>query len=188
MKMVTHVDPLTLGFLNRATLAWAEMEYNRSIHREIGTLPLNRLLEGPDVGRPCCDGQTLPFYFTVQQRRTQRKSDGTIQISGVRFEVPSRLGQIQHLWVRYQSWDLSRAFLVDRSTGNLLANIYPQDKTKNADGCRKPRNPPTPLPENSPIAEPIPPLLRKILSDYAQSGMPPAYLIKNNERDNDDER
>jgi len=188
MKMVTHVDPLTLGFLNQATLAWAEMEYNRSIHREIGTMPLNRLLEGPDVGRPCRDGKTLQFYFTVQQRRTQRKSDGTIQISGVRFEVPSRFGHVRHLWVRYQSWDLSRAFLVDRNTGNLLANIYPQDKTKNADGCRKPRNPPTPLPESKHIVEPIPPLLRKILSDYAQSGMPPAYLIKNNERDNDNER
>jgi transposase InsO family protein len=188
MKMVTHVDPLTLDFLNRATLAWAEMEYNRSVHRETRSTPLNRLLEGPDVGRPCCDYETLQFFFTVQQRRTQRRTDGTIQISGVRFEVPSRFGHLQHLWVRYQSWDLSQAFLVDRNTGNLLARIYPQDKQKNANGLRKPRKVPAALPENTPIADPIPPLLRKILSDYAESGLPPAYLPKKNESDNDDER
>lgn len=188
MKMVTHVDPLSLDFLNRATLAWAEMEYNRSVHREIRTTPLSRLLEGPDVGRPCCDSETMQFCFTVQQRRTQRKSDGTIQISGVRFEAPSRFGHIQHLWVRYQSWNLSRAYLVDRKTGNMLAKIYPQDKQKNADGRRKPRKLPASLPENTHIGDPIPPLLRKILSDYAASGLPPAYLPKNDEMDNDDER
>jgi len=130
----------------------------------------------------------LQFCFTVQQRRSQRKSDGTIQIDGVRFEVPSRFGHIQHLWVRYQSWDLSHAFLVDRNTGNLLAKIYPQDKHKNADGLRKPRNLPAPLPKNTDIDNPIPPLLRKILSDYAASGLPPAYLPKNDEKDNDDEQ
>lgn len=187
MKMVTHVDPLTLTFLNRATVAWAEMEYNRSVHRETRTTPLARLLEGPDVSRPCCDSETLLFAFTIQQRRTQRRSDGTIQISGVRFEVPSRFGHIQHLWVRYQSWDLSHAFLVDQNTGNLLALIYPQDKHKNADGLRKPRILPAPLPEHTPIQDPIPPLLRKILSEYAASGLPPAYLPKNDERNNANE-
>lgn len=184
MKMVTHVDPLTLEFLNRATLAWVEMEYNRSLHREIGTTPLNRLLEGPDVSRPCCNSEKLQFSFTVQQRRTQRRTDGTLQISGVRFEVPSRFGHLEHLWVRYQSWDLSQAFLVDRNTGNLLAKIYPQDKHKNADGLRKPRMQPATLPKSKAIIDPIPPLLRKILSDYAESGLPPAYLPKNDERDN----
>jgi hypothetical protein len=77
---------------------------------------------------------------------------------------------------------------VDRNTGNLLARIYPQDKQKNANGLRKPRKVPAALPENTPIADPIPPLLRKILSDYAESGLPPAYLPKKNESDNDDER
>jgi transposase InsO family protein len=187
MKMVTYVDPLTLDFLNRATLAWVEMEYNRSRHREIGTTPLQRFMQGPDVGRPCCESQKLTFCFTMQQRRTQRRSDGTLQIGGVRFEVPSQFGHIQHLWVRYQSWDLSRAFLVDRNSGNLLSTIFPQDKRKNANGHRKPRMRPSPLPQPKSITDPIPPLLRKILSDYAESGLPPAYLPKDNERNNSNE-
>lgn len=187
MKMVCHVDPLTLEFLNRATQAWAEMEYNRKVHREIGTAPVNRLLEGPDAGRSCCDSETLQFHFTQQTRRVQRKSDGTLQLAGVRFEVPSRFGHIHHLWVRYQSWDLSRAFLVDRNTGQLLARIYPQDKRKNADGFRKPRQLPVALPEKKPKGDRVPPLLRTIMSEYAASGLPPAYLPQHNEMGNGDE-
>lgn len=187
MKMISHVDPLSLDFLNRATLAWAEMEYNRSLHREIRTTPLNRLLEGPDVGRPCCDSETLRFCFTLKQRRTQRKSDGTIQISGVRFEVPSRFAHMQHLWVRYQSWDLSSAYLVDPKTDHMLAKIFPQDKQKNADGCRKPRKMPASIPPLAKPTDPIPPLLRKILTDYAASGLPPAYLTQADDMEDDDE-
>jgi transposase InsO family protein len=180
MKMLSRVKPLTLEFLNRTTQAWVEMEYNRSQHDEIGTSPLKRMLQGAEVSRPSPDSETLRFYFTTQQRRTQRKSDGTIQVQAVRFEVPARFGHFDHLYVRYQSWDLTGAYLVDRRTDALLARIYPQDKQKNADGHRRSLQPPTApsLPDTQNDQDPIPPLMRKILSDYAESGLPPAYLPK----------
>jgi len=178
MAMLSRIEPLTLDFLNRATQAWAEQEYNRSRHEEIATSPLEHMLAGPDVSRPSPENDTLRLAFTVQERRSQRKSDGTFTIKGVRFEVPSRFRHFQHLYVRYQSWDLTQSYLVDPRTDDLLASIFPQDKTKNANGHRRALQTPaiTSLPDTEQTQDPIPPLLRKILSDYAATGLPPAYL------------
>jgi len=48
---------------------------------------------------------------------------------------------------------------------------------------------PPPAPDKR--GEPVPPLLRKLLSDYAASGLPPAYIplesAANSEEDNDDD-
>ena len=101
-----------------------------------------------------------------------------MQIEGVRFEVPSRFRHFQHLYVRYQRWDLSKAYLVDQRTGDLLARIYPQDKTKNAHGYRRTLEPLPALIGPETDSEPIPPLLRKLISDYAATGLPPAYIPK----------
>jgi transposase InsO family protein len=178
MAMLSRVEPLTLDFLNRVSQAWVEQEYNRSDHEEIGTSPLERLLQGPDVSRPSPESEALRFAFTTQQRRTQRKSDGTLQIEGVRFEVPSRFRHFKYLYVRYQSWDLSSAFLADQRTGDLLARIYPQDKAKNAHGHRRTLEPLSEPVTPATDSEPIPPLLRKLISDYAATGLPPAYIPK----------
>ncbi|EKD35145.1 MAG: transposase, degenerate [uncultured bacterium] len=67
----------------------------------------------------------------------QRKSDGTLQISGVRFEVPARFRHLDRLHVRFPGWDLSQAYLVDERTGLLLATIRPLDKVKNSQGKRR---------------------------------------------------
>lgn len=178
LAMLSRVEPLSLAFLNQASQAWVELEYNRSAHQEIGTSPIERLLKGPDVSRPSPDSSALRFAFTCKERRSQRRSDGTIQVKGVRFEIPSRFRHLEHLFVRYQRWDLSMAYLVDNRTGTLLAPIYPQDKTKNAHGYRRTVEPPctNPLPQNN--SDPIPALLRKILADYAATGLPSAYLPK----------
>jgi transposase InsO family protein len=181
LAMLEHVEPLTLAFLNRASQAWVELEYNRRHHSEIGTSPLQRMLAGPDVSRPAPDSERLRFAFSVQESRTQRKSDGTISIKGVRFEVPNRFRHLRRLQVRYQRWDLSRAYLVDPRTDALLAPLYPQDKAKNADGRRRLLEPVAPVLSDDPPAaetEPLPPLMRKLLADYAATGLPPAYLPK----------
>ena len=179
MKLVEKVEPLTLEFLNQATAAWIEGDYNHGFHEEIGTTPVKRMLEGPDVSRPAPDIAVLRRRFTAIRTPTQRSGDGTVSIKGVRFELPSRLRTLKKPTVRFQSWDLSRAWVVDPRSDEVIAEIRPIDKEKNAALGRRVREPvaghePVPAPDE----DPIPPLLRKLLSDYAATGLPPAYLPK----------
>lgn len=183
LPMLSRVEPLTLHFLNQATQAWVEEEYNRSLHSEIATTPLKRMLNGSDVSRPVPENEEIRRAFTVRDSRLQRKSDGTIQIKGTRFEIPSCFRHLKRLHVRYQSWDLSRGWLVDSRTDVVISHIYPIDKTKNAEGERRALEPlgemVKPLETD---ADPIPPLLRKLLSDYAATGLPPAYIPQKGEK------
>jgi hypothetical protein len=153
-----------------------ELEYNRRIHDEIKATPLERMLEGPDVSRPSPDSEPVKQAFTVLESRVQRRSYGTLQLRGVRFEIPARFRHFTRLHVRYRSWDLAMAYLVDARTEEVLACIYPQDKTKNASGHRR-RVVPQPQPVEH-DSDPLPPLMRKILQDYAATGLPPAYVPK----------
>jgi transposase InsO family protein len=176
LALLEAVEPLTLSFLNHATQAWVEQEYNRSRHDELGVSPLDRLLAGPDVVRPCIEHELLRLYFTRKEYRTQRRSDGTVSIAGVRFEVPARLRHCERLAIRYAHWDLTQAYVVDpRDSTKVLARILPQDKQRNADGRRRVLELATPLAPEAP-AEPVPALMRQLLADYAATGLPPAYL------------
>ena len=184
--MLEHVPDLTLAFLNEATQAWAEHEYNRKRHSEIGTTPLARFLEGPAVTRPCPDSDALRLAFMRTAHRTQKKSDGSIVIEGRRFEVPNRYRHLTRIEVRYAGWDLSTIHLVDERTGNVLVRLYPQDKTQNASGLRRTLDPlanadrePTPATP----APTIPPLLARLLDKQASTGLPPAYLPKDDAND-----
>jgi putative transposase len=51
LKMLDGVADLTLDMLNKATQAWAEIEYNRTVHRETGCTPLTRFTRAPDTLR-----------------------------------------------------------------------------------------------------------------------------------------
>jgi transposase InsO family protein len=184
MAMLEHVPDLTLAFLNEATLAWVEYEYNHKIHSEIGEAPITRFLAGPDVMRPCPDSATLRLAFTRTESRTQRKSDGTIVVEGRRLEVPDRYRHLSQLEIRYASWDLSHVHLVDERTGNVLCRLFPQDKTVNASGLRRARDLTAKEPPAAPPAG-IAPLLKKLLKDQSDTGLPPAYLPKD-ERPNDE--
>jgi transposase InsO family protein len=189
VSMLSRIEQVSLDFLNRATQAWIEMEYNRCRHEEINCTPVDRLLEGPDASRPSPDSENMKFSFTIHDSRIQRGSDGTLQIKGVRFEVPSRFRHFNRLYVRYQSWDLGKAWLVDEKTDTLLARIYPQDKVKNASGLRRTL---APLPYDTPMVDkdtdPHPPLLRKLMADYAATGLPPAYIPKDNDSSESEEK
>lgn len=187
MSMLSQVSPLTIDFLNRVTQAWVELDYNSKPHREIATSPVKRLLEGPCVSRPAPTTEALRLAFSVEETRSQRRSDGSISIKGIRFEVPDRFRHFPRLHVRFQTFDLSCAHLVDGKTGDLLSCIYPQDKVKNASGLRRAKGPPEQEAAPRQTRDPIPPLLGKLLSDYAATGLPAAYLPKDEAATDDQE-
>jgi len=181
LAMLDNCSDVMLSFLNQATQAWIEMEYQRSIHSEIGQTPVKRFLESPGVSRECPSAETLRLAFCQETSRTQRRSDGTISLESVRFEIPSRFRHFTELRVRYASWDLGHVYLVDPRAGTVLARLYPLDRARNADGLRRSLK----IIENDSAAEPavakqedIAPLLRKLLEEYSATGLPPAYLPK----------
>jgi transposase InsO family protein len=186
MAMLENVPDLTLEFLNEATQAWIEFEYNRKIHSETGQTPLARWMAGPEVMRPSPDSAALRLAFTRTERRTQRRSDGTVVIDTRRFEVPSAFRHLDRLLVRYASWDLSQMHLVDEHTGEVCARLYPLDKTENAKGVRRPLEP---LANRALRAPPtgIAPLLAKLMAQQAATGLPPPYLPKDELSNNEGE-
>jgi hypothetical protein len=175
LPMLEGVPDLTLDQLNEVSQPWVELEYNRKVHSEIGQAPLQRFLNDKHVAQPCPPTEKLQLAFTTEVRRCQRRSDGTLTLNGVRFEVPSRFGHLTQLWLRYASWDLSTVYLADPTSGVILGRIYPVDKVKNAEGCRAPRA--SAVDSTAPLPPPgIAPLLQKIIHQYATTGLPPAYL------------
>lgn len=178
MQMLDGQPELTLAFLNEATQAWVEIEYNRAKHREISCSPVERFAQRPDVLRESPSSAALRDAFRLEVERHQRRSDGTISLEGVRFEVPARYRDFRRVVVRYARWDLGRVDLIDARRGTVLAPLYPLDRAANADGRRavvEPASRSEPTAQNLPSGE-LPPLLKKILAEYSATGLPPAYL------------
>jgi len=177
MAMLEGEPELSLAELNRATLAWVEREYQRAVHSETGQAPSQRWLAGPSVGRPAPPLDDLRLAFTARQLRTQRKSDGTISVAGRRFEVPDRFRHLHRLAIRFAAWDLRQIVLVDEHTGAVLDRCLPLDRSRNADGFRRPHQAPGPATgQPAPPPAGIAPLLRRLMEEYAATGLPPAYL------------
>lgn len=175
MAMLECEQALTLDALNLATQAWVEQEYHRTVHSEIGATPLERYLAGPNVRRDCPSSATLAGAFRIEVARRQRRSDGTFSLAGERFEIPARYRHLAMVQVRYARWDLTRVDLVDVRTGQILCPLLPLDKSANADGQRRVLTPVgadlSPLPPSG-----MAPLLRQLITEYAATGLPPAYL------------
>ena len=178
MAMLEGVADLTLARLNEATLAWVEPDYNRKRHSEIGEAPLDRFLRGPSVMRPCPDSAALKHAFTKTEQRTQRKSDGTITIDARRFEVPNQYRHLSRLEVRYAAWDLTEVHLVDERLGIVLCRLFPQDKARNANGLRRSLDKVSAEPLAAAPASGVAPLLARLIERQTATGLPPAYLVK----------
>jgi hypothetical protein len=166
---------LTLEQLNLATQAWATQEYHRTVHSELGATPMQRYLAGPNVGRECPGSDELRAAFRIEVKRRQRRSDGTVSLDAQRFEIPSRYRHLTEVHLRYARWDFSRVDLIDARSGSVLCPVRPLDKAANADALRRRLEPLTPQPSAMP-APGIAPLLKKMIADYAATGLPPAYL------------
>jgi putative transposase len=191
LRMLDGAAELTLEFLNLSTQAWAEIEYNRTVHRETGCSPANRFIQAPDALRQSPNSESLRDAFRLETKRSQRQSDSTISLEGVRFEIPARYRHFREVTVRYARWDLGRIDLVDARSGIVLAPIYPLDKAANSDGRRAAIEsadtavPQTPEPQRT--TGELPPLLKQILQEYSATGMPPAYLPKTSPEDTGDQ-
>jgi len=188
LAMLEGEQELDLLRLNHVTQAWVEGDYNQRPHRELGCSPIRRLLEAKNVGREVPGPETVRRAFRCEASRRQRRSDGTISIEGTRFEVPSRYGQLETVHIRYARWDLRIVDLVDQNTGQVLCPLYPLDKARNAEAGRRTLDP-APGPGQSERAQKpeMPPLLRKLMEDYSATGMPPAYLLLEDQTQDDPE-
>jgi putative transposase len=173
MAMLEGVGQLTLDFLNRVTHAWVEQEYHHRRDAELGCSPLERYRAGPDVGRECPAADKVRRAFQIEVTRSQRRSDGTIPLHGRRFEIPAQFAHLRTVTVRYARWDLSQVNLIDPQRGAVLCALYPLDKAANATGLRHVAKPGEAPP---PAAGEMAPLLKKLLANFAATGLPPAYL------------
>jgi putative transposase len=181
LPMLEGEPELSLGLLNTATQAWVEEEYQRKEHSEIHEAPLARWMRGPSVGRESPSSDALRRAFRTEVSRKQRGSDGTVTVESVRFEVPAAYRTLLQLRLRVARWDLASVDLVDPRSGDHLATLLPLDKARNAERIRRVV---TPVPTGeSPSPVGIAPHLRKLMADYAATGLPPAYLPKHDTTD-----
>ena len=181
LAMLEGCRDLKLSHLNETTQVWINSNYHCKEHSETGQSPKARYLEAKDLSRPAPSDQKLREVFTVQAKRRQRQSDGTISLEGVRLEIPSSYRHLPDICIRYASWDLSHVYLCDERSDQLLCRIYPQDKHKNADGKRKRQ---AGLLDQQPTDEAfghsgkMAPLLQQMMDQHKASGRPAAYLPK----------
>ena len=180
MAMLCELQPLSLKELNEWTQIWIEQDYHRNHHRELGMPPLTCYLNTDDVTRPCPDDVKLKRAFCRSVIRKQRRSDGTIALSGKRYEIPNVYRHIQKLTINYASWNLSTVDLMDPNTDQVITSLLPLDKTKNADAQRK-KLVKDIASQELPIeskTQNLPPLLEKLKMLYESSGQRAAYLPK----------
>lgn len=180
LAMLEHVNDLDLKQLNTYTQAWINQEYHRQPHREIGTTPLQRYLHDKSVLRPALLFEQLRDRFRQRLWRQARRSDGTLTLAGVRFEIPAAYRHRRRLRLAYARWDLGHVHLVEDRTGEVLCPLWPLDKSANADGGRRRLGAVRASTEPVDVAETksLPPLLRELLEREQASGGPPAYLPK----------
>lgn len=178
MAMLEGEKALTLELLNKATCAWVEQEYQLHIHSETKQSPRARFIDGPSVGRESPSVEELRRAFREQITRRQRKSDGTISIAGIRYEVPSAYRTIEKLTVRVARWDRSVVDMVDSRRGTHLTTLLPVDRERNAERHRREIVAPQDAAQPQPLqpAAGIAPLLRQQMAEYAATGFPPAYM------------
>jgi len=184
VPMLESVRDLTLGLLNEATHAFSEFEYNCTVHSETKQTPITRALAGPTVVRDSPTAEQIRRAFRLKVDRKQRASDGTLSVAGIRFEVPSCYRHLDRLTVRYARWDLSSVDLWDDSLGRILTTVYPVDREANANGFRRPLG----SVSNAPMATQqsgIAPLLRSYIEQQRQTGLPAAYLPKDDLTDSE---
>ncbi len=176
LAMLDHNPDLTLHELNKLFQIWVEREYNQNINSEMGATPMDRFLHSPNVLRPAPSPETLKEAFRQRAWRTLRRSDCTITLQGVRFEIPSAFRHWKRLPLLYADWDLGLVHIADPKTGDPIHRIFPLDKARNSSGERRALRPGSTSQGFSSPSRELPPLLQEYLEEFAASGRPPGFL------------
>jgi transposase InsO family protein len=183
MKMIPKGTHLTLDLLNRYTQAWVEQDYNAKDHRETKQPPFERFFGLPSVHRPSPGTEALRSAFALRVTRSQRQTDGTVALDGVRFEVPQCYRHFETLRLSYARWDLSWADLLCPETNGILARVRPVPLERNARGIRVQVADAAPQENTNAKVEEIgdensnlPPLLARCLDEYAKLYPHAGYL------------
>ena len=97
--------------------------------------------------------------------------------------MPNQYRHLARLDVRYAAWDLTEVHLVDERLGQVLCRLFPQDKARNASGLRRSLDPASTdaqiaFEDSPPPATGMAPLLADLIESQRASGLPPAYLVK----------
>jgi hypothetical protein len=81
----------TLDALNEAFMAWADMDYNKTVHSETGQTPLDRWRAGLSKV-DYADEEKLRLAFLWREDRTPDKA-GCFSLFGCRYQMDSRHGR-----------------------------------------------------------------------------------------------
>jgi hypothetical protein len=160
------------------------------VHSETKQTPLHRFFDETGVLRPALDFNELKRCFRMRLTRSVRKTDATVTIDGVRFQLPQCYGHLDQIVLRHARWDLGEAEVLCPDTLKPIATIYPVNKLANSLAHRN---------SNSAVAEQteekaqeseellslsrdwLPPLLARCLADHARENQLAGYLPLNNE-------
>ena len=77
--------------------------------------------------------------------------------------------------LRYARWDLGAVDLTGARRGTVLCALYPVDKAANASGRRRSLDPVTVV-HTPPAPSGMAPLLRRLMAEFAATGLPPAFI------------
>jgi len=132
LKMLPRQKRVTLEILNSVTQAWVEQDYHTTVHSETKETPLDRFFNEKHVLRQSPTFNELKKCFRMRAKRTVRKTDGTLTLDGIRFQLPRCYAHLDEVLLRYARWDLGEAEILCPDTLKPLSTVFPLDKLTNS--------------------------------------------------------
>lgn len=138
----------TIDALNEAFMAWADTDYNKTVHSETGQTPLERFKAGLSKLR-YAEEDKLRQAFMWRETRTPDKA-GCFSLLGVRYQVDSQLGR-KRIEVRFDPEALDEVEVWHK--GHFFKRVRPFEVKRH----RRPRaKPPLSKPQaDAPASPPV---------------------------------
>ncbi|MYH28572.1 MAG: hypothetical protein F4137_06865 [Acidobacteria bacterium] len=138
---------------------------------------MQTLTRSEDASRPCPGSEELRAAFRIKAKRRVRRSDGTVTVENVRYQLPPPWRHLREVDLRVARWDLSDIDMVDGRTGDRICTLRPVDLQRNAEGQRRRTGRRTEDDDADSAAGSGPaPLLKRLQDEQDATGLPPAWL------------